>query len=123
MIKGIGMDTIEIARIEAAIKKDGFLERYFTIKEITFFEQHKMNPQKIAGNFCVKEAVVKMFGTGFRHVRLVDIEVLRDNLGKPFVNLSNTAIAISNAMHLDTIHVTITNTKEYASAVAIGERL
>jgi len=123
MIKGIGMDTIEIIRIEDAMKKDGFLERYFTIKEIKFFEQHKMNPQKVAGNFCVKEAVVKMFGTGFRNVRLTDIEVLRDNFGKPFVNLQQGAMAISSAMHIDYIHVTITNTKDYASAVAVGERL
>lgn len=123
MIKGLGMDTIEVQRIAEAMKKSGFLERYFTHDEIQFFEQHKLNPQKVAGNFCVKEAVVKMFGTGFRSIRLEDIEVLRDEWGKPYVKLHNTALSIFSAMQLDCIHVTITNTKEYASAVAIGERL
>lgn len=123
MIKGIGMDTIEIDRIAKAMEKDGFLERYFTNGEMEFFQLHKMNPQKVASNFSVKEAVVKMFGTGFRNIRLTDIEVLRDSFGKPYVNLYRQALIQRDLMQIDIIHVTITNTKECASAVAIGERL
>lgn len=123
MIKGIGMDTIEVSRIEKALRKEGFLRRYFTENELLFFERHKMNPQKIAGNFCVKEAVVKLFGTGFRDIRLKDIEVLRDDYGKPYVKLYNQALLTNDQMKIDVIHVTITNTKECASAVAIGESL
>lgn len=42
---------------------------------------------RLAGDFAVKEAVSKVFGTGFRGFGLLDIEVLRDELGKPWVRL------------------------------------
>ena len=45
------------------------------------------HPQKAAGNFAVKEAISKVFGTGVRGFGLKDIEVLRDPRGKPYVIL------------------------------------
>jgi holo-[acyl-carrier protein] synthase len=123
MIIGIGIDLIEVERIQSAMKRKGFLERYFTEKEIMLFEEHKMNPLKIAGNFSTKEAIVKMFGRGFRNIRLKDIEVLRDNLGKPTVHLEERALELSKQLEIDSIHVSISNTKAYVTALAIGEKL
>lgn len=123
MIRGIGIDLIEVKRIEKAMMRQGFIERYFTFDEIMLFKEHNMNPQKVAGNFSTKEAVVKMLGTGFRKIRLKDIEVLRDAYGKPTVRLHNRALTLSGEMKIDYIHVSISNTKEYVTAVAIGERL
>lgn len=123
MIKGIGIDLIEVARIEKAMAKKGFLERYFTEKEIIMFQEHNMNPQKVAGNFATKEAVVKMFGTGFRTVRLSDIEVLRDNFGKPTVHLEQRAMELSSRLRIDYVYVSISNTDTHVTAVAIGEHL
>lgn len=123
MIKGIGIDLLEVERIQKAIQKEGFLDRYFTKKEQEMFQQHHMNPQKIAGNFSTKEAVVKMFGTGFREIRLIDIEVLRDGLGKPIVKLENAGEALRLQLGIDNIWVSISNTKGYVTAVAIGEKV
>ena len=123
MIKGIGIDLLEVDRIQKAIQKEGFLDRYFTKKEQEMFHQHQMNPQKIAGNFSTKEAVVKMFGTGFREIRLIDIEVLRDELGKPVVTLNNEGEALRIQLEIDHIWVSISNTKGYVTAVAVGEKL
>jgi len=123
MIKGIGIDLIEVKRIKKAMKREGFLERYFTENEIMMFEEHHMNPLKVAGNFCTKEAIVKMFGTGFRNIRLIDIEVLRDDLGKPTVHLQHRATELSSRLRIDYVHVSISNTADYVTAVAIGERL
>jgi len=123
MIKGIGIDLIEVNRIKKAMEKKGFLERYFTEKEIIMFKEHNMNPQKVAGNFATKEAIVKMFGTGFRTVRLTDIEVLRDNFGKPTVRLEHRAMDLSSRLMIDYIFVSISNTDSHVTAVAIGEHV
>jgi holo-[acyl-carrier protein] synthase len=123
MIIGIGIDLIAVERIQKACAKNGFLQRYFSDNEITLFEKHHMNPQKVAGNFCVKESVVKMFGTGFKGINLIDIEVLRDDWGKPYVVLHKGALKMQDNLKIDSIHVSISNTNDYVTAVAIGERL
>ena len=90
MILGIGVDIIEIDRIEKAIKKQNkFLEKIFTNKEIEYFHNRKMNIEVIAGNFAAKDAISKALGTGFRGISFLDIEVLRDELGKPLFNIEN----------------------------------
>jgi len=121
MIKGIGIDLIEVDRIKKAMERKGFLERYFTEKEINLFITSKMNVQKVAGNFSSKEAVVKMLGTGFVEIRLKDVEVLRDHLGKPYVELYQEAKSICEKLGITQIHLSISNTKEFVTAVAVGE--
>lgn len=118
MIIGIGTDLIEIERVIKACEKERFLKRIYTQKEIELAGKDKI---KLAGNFAVKEAVVKMFGTGFRGVRPIDIEVLRDEFGKPYVNLYQGAREIADKLSCRRILVSITNTREYASAFAVGE--
>ncbi len=119
MIIGIGTDLIEIQRVEKACTKEAFLIRCFTEKERELFNG---NYTKAAGNFASKEAISKVFGTGIRGFELTDIEILRDELGKPVVNLMNNAKNIAESMGIDVIHLSITNTKDYAQAFAIGEK-
>lgn len=118
MILGVGTDLIEMRRIEKACGNKAFLMRYFTVKERKFIQDR---PVKAAGNFAVKEAVAKVLGTGFSGFYPADIEVLRDPLGKPYVVLYGKAKEIADRIGITRIHVSITNTKEYASAYAIGE--
>lgn len=90
MIIGIGTDIIEIDRInKAVINTKEFLNKTFTEKEIELFSEKKMRAQTIAGNFAAKEAFVKALGIGMRGITFKDIEVLRDELGKPYINLSD----------------------------------
>ena len=118
MITGIGVDLIEVNRVLKACEKDNFLNKIFTKKEIELIE---MDKGKAADNFAVKEAVSKMFGTGFREVKPIEIEVLRDNLGKPYVNLYGNTAAIAKNQKITAIHVSISNTKEYSNAFVVGE--
>lgn len=120
LIAGIGVDLIEVDRISKACEKDGFLKRCFTGEEIKLIGSKW---EKAAGNFAVKEAVVKMLGTGFRGIGLKDIEVLRDELGKPYVNLYGKAEKLAKDKGISTIHVSITNTKDYANAFVVGEKI
>jgi holo-[acyl-carrier protein] synthase len=118
MIVGIGTDIIEMSRVLKACEKETFRKKYYTEKEL---EIAIINNQKLADNFAVKEAVSKMLGTGFREFGPIDIEVLRDSLGKPYVNLKGTALKIANEMKINHILVTISNTKDYAVAFVVGE--
>ncbi|MFU0826846.1 MAG: hypothetical protein ACFWTJ_04780 [Lachnoclostridium sp.] len=63
-----------------------------------------------------------MFGTGFAGIRPIDIEILRDERGRPYVNLYGTALERSKVMEISNTFVSITNTKGYASAYVIGEK-
>ena len=74
-----------------------------------------------AGLFAAKEAIAKALGTGFRAFMPIDIEVLRNELGKPYVNLYGGAAKRAFELNVGIIHVTITNTKEYAQAFAVAE--
>ncbi|MCT4598671.1 MAG: holo-ACP synthase [Vallitalea sp.] len=121
MIKGIGNDIIEINRIEEAIKNKRFLQKYFTCKENMLFEDRNYQPQTIAGNFAVKEAVAKVLGTGFVGFSLIDIEVLRDEKGKPYVNLYNKAKEIASDINITNIHVSLSHSRTNVVAVAVGE--
>lgn len=118
MIIGIGNDIIEIERVRKACSKTAFLTRYFTTKEINSFGN---KPISLAGNFCVKESVSKAFGTGFREFTPIDIEVLRDELGKPYVNLYGKAQEFAIRIGVRKIHVTISNLKELAEAFVVLE--
>lgn len=121
MIKGIGTDIIEIDRVEKAINRtEGFLNRYFTLNEIEMFEQKKFNPQTIAGNFSAKESISKALGTGVRGFGLKDIEILRDELGKPIVKLSEDLRKKLNILD-DKIHVSISHDKTSAISFAVIE--
>jgi holo-[acyl-carrier-protein] synthase len=118
MITGIGVDLIEISRVLKACEREHFLKRCYTEQEIELIRQ---DPKKAADNFAVKEAVAKMLGTGFLHFSPADIEVLRNPQGRPFVNLYGNAAELAREQGAAVIHVTITNTKEYSNAFAVGE--
>lgn len=118
MIQGIGIDLIEIERVTKACEKAAFLKRIYTDAEVDLISA---DIKKAAGNFAVKEAVAKMFGTGFSGCEPREIEVLRDEFGKPYVTLHNKALQLAKRLGVHTIHVSITNTKKLASAYVVGE--
>lgn len=118
MIFGIGTDLVEIIRIEKAIKKKSFLEKAFTNKEC---QQSRGRSSFLAGNFVCKEAFVKALGLGFRKIKLSDIEVLRDDLGKPYINLYNEALNEAIKNNITNIQVSISNTKLYCIATVLLE--
>ena len=123
MIAGIGTDIIEIDRIKKAITRTPqFMMKGFTTKEQEYFKMRHNAPETIAGNFAAKEAVSKALGTGFTKFGLLDIEILRDDLGKPAVFLHGEAKTIGKKKNINTIWVSISHCKSYATAYAIAER-
>lgn len=118
MLAGVGCDIIEIKRVEKACEKEAFLLRTYTENER---RQAEGKASVLAGTFAVKEAVAKVLGTGFSGFMPPEIEVLRDELGKPYVNLFGVAAKIAKEKGITKIEVSISDTKEYAMAFAVGE--
>lgn len=116
MILGIGNDIVEISRIEKAISNEKFLKRVYTEKEIELIEKKGVPSASYAGRFSAKEAISKALGTGVRDFNLTDIEILNDELGKPFVNFKNNLLEIMKGKKME---ISISHSKEYATAVAI----
>lgn len=116
----IGSDIIEINRIKEAINKNNrFLDRIFTEEEIKYFKSKGFKYESIAGNFAAKEAISKAIGTGIRGFSFKDIEILRNELGKPIVKTYNTLTDICIKYNVIDIKVSISHCKEYAIANAI----
>lgn len=120
MIVGVGIDMVEISRVKKAYDNPAFRKKYFTDLEQEVIGE---SFSRAAGNFAVKEAVSKVFGTGFLGFSPIDIEVLRDEKGKPFVNLYCGAKEKAQSMEISNMQVSISNTKEFAVAYVIGESL
>lgn len=124
MIIGIGVDIIEIKRIEDAILKNQlFINKIFTEREVEDLKVRNFKSESIAGRFAAKEAVSKALGLGFRGFSFRDIEVCNDSLGKPLVLLIGKArdIAENIAINGYNIHVSISHDRESAIAYAIFE--
>lgn len=116
----IGVDIIEIARIEKAMKRwgEGFFRRVYTEAELRLC--HK-RPSSLAARFAGKEAVMKALGTGARGISWREIEILAESSGQPLVNLHGKAQERANRLGLDRLYISLSDSKEYAIAFVVGE--
>ncbi len=122
MVIGIGTDIIEINRIEKAIcKTHRFLNKILTIEEYNCYINKGQKAEYVAGVFSAKEAISKALGTGFRTFTFQDINILKNELDKPYVKLNGNASNIFNNLGANNILVSISHCKEYAVAMAIIE--
>lgn len=124
MIRGIGTDIVQVDRIKNAIDRTpNFMKKVFTDKEIEYFKSRKNNIESISGSFAAKEAISKALGTGVRKFGLLDIEILRNDLGKPIAKISRKIIEELGIEYSFLIHVSISHTKENAIAFAVLEEI
>lgn len=120
MIVGIGNDIIEIERVEKAISKEGFIAKVYTQREIENIVKRGNRTETYAGIFSAKEAISKAIGTGVREFALTDLEILNDDLGKPYVIVSDKLNKIIQRKKENyQIEIAISHSKKYATAMAI----
>lgn len=114
----VGIDIIEISRLEDICNNTNKLKRLFTQKEIAYFDKFSEKLSHIAGFFCVKEAFVKALGTGFcGDVFPLDFEVLHDENGKPYLNfLSQKLKDLTKNKKMD---ISISHSKTVSTAICI----
>jgi holo-[acyl-carrier protein] synthase len=113
---------VEIDRIERVIQRHPrFITRVFTPTEQAYC-QTKLRPSvHLALRFAAKEALLKATGTGFRGVKWTDIEVQRDDLGKPSVVLSNSAQKMANEKGISHFQISLSFDHQNAVAVVVAE--
>jgi holo-[acyl-carrier protein] synthase len=124
MIKGIGIDSIEIARIDRIRREygDRFLSRVFTSAEQAYVSRFHAPQVPLAARFAAKEACLKALGTGLiPGVRWQDIEVVNNEAGKPALVLHGGAEKKLRQLQAGTVHLSLTHSKEMATAVVILE--
>ena len=120
MIVGIGNDIIEIERIEKAISRESFKNKVYTQRELENIEKRGDRVETYAGIFSAKEAISKAIGTGVRKFSLTDLEILNDDLGKPYVVVSERLDKIIKSKKENyQIEISISHSKKYATAVAV----
>ena len=114
-----GIDLVEISRIEDAVKRfgDRFLTRIFTTSEL---ELVGSSIPSLAARFAAKEAVSKALGTGIGLVSWQDIEILRDDLHPPLLVLHGKADEVARKLGLTKWSVSLSHTREHATAVAVA---
>ncbi len=121
MIAGIGIDIVEIQRIEAAIKRYGehFLRRIFTDAERQYcdrFGAHRAS--HYAARFAAKEALSKAIGTGMRApCRWKDISVVNGQSGKPELRLSGQ---LQRQYAHYAFHLSLSHSATHAVAVVVA---
>ena len=118
VIKGVGFDLCEIARMEKQTENERFLSRFFTEQEAAFILSKGNNKaQTMAGIFAAKEALSKALGTGIAF-ELRDIEVLHNEAGRPCYALTGEAERLAGN---DRFLLSISHDGGVAGAVCIRE--
>ncbi len=125
MIAGVGLDLVEIERIEGLLERHGeaFAKRILHPDEDASRLAHRDGPSHLAGLFAAKEAVMKALGTGMTGAGFTEIGILRRPAGRPFVVLRGGALARATELGIEEWHVSITHSKTSAAAVAVALRL
>jgi len=115
----IGVDIVEISRIDRLIKRWGgtFLRRVFTPAELKLFN----NPSSLAARFAAKEAVLKALGACDKGISWQEIEILAEPNGKPKVNLMGKAKLQAEESAISKLNISLSHSKAYAVAFVVGE--
>lgn len=126
MIFGIGIDTIEVARIKQTIEHYGvqFTDRIFAKHEIAYCASRLKQYEHFAARFAAKEAFAKALGTGVRRgFRWKEVTVRNQMSGKPTIELQGTMVerAAKLIARDYRIELSITHTAEIAEAIAVIE--
>ena len=118
-----GIDLVDCPRIEEMINRHGerFINRVFTPAEQAYANKNKNRVEKFAGRFAVKEAILKLIGTGWRgKIAWTDIEVINNSIGQPQVTLDGEVKKIADRLGITQISVSITHTANFAIASAVA---
>lgn len=114
-----GVDIIEIERVETSLSRFGsrFLNRLFTPQEQA---QCAGKAASLAGRYAVKEAVSKALGAGIGSTKWTDIEIIKNEQGKPVLFLHDNAKIAAAQLGLNEWSISISHTNTLAIGFAVG---
>jgi holo-[acyl-carrier protein] synthase len=112
----IGVDLIEIERIQRALARNGFRERVFTDAERAYCDSRANPAQHYAARFAGKEAIGKALGCG---VRFTWREIEIAGRPKPGVSLTGWTKAWADRVGAGRIDLSMTHSRELAAAICV----
>ncbi|MEX0804226.1 MAG: holo-ACP synthase [Candidatus Binatia bacterium] len=127
MIISVGIDLVEVERIQAALENSRiglrFRHRVYTAGEIAYCEKKQRGRfQSYAGRFAAKEAVMKALGRGWgAQVRWLDIEVARARSGKPDIVLHDKTARLAEQLGIRKWALSIAHTAQHGMAYVIAQ--
>ena len=126
MIIGIGIDMVQVQRMNKWMETPGLTERYFHPEELQYSMINGNNAVfSLAARFAAKEAFGKALGTGLEGIELKDIMIKNKENGQPELHIFGTALRALEKKCTDPsvkIHVSLSHEKEHAMAMVILEK-
>lgn len=124
MIFGVGVDIIEVTRVEDKLTRTpGLKEKIYTPVEIAYCESKKFPFQHYAARFAAKEAFMKALGTGWaRGVRFSEIEVRNLESGQPVVEVYGRARELCQTEGITRFYVSLSHLQTKAVATVVLEK-
>ena len=121
-LPAIGIDIVRVSRIAGVLQRHPtrFESRVLTDAERAYV---RTRPETMSGRWAAKEAVSKVLGLGIRGIGWREIEIERQPTGQPTVRLHGGAARRAEDLGIAQIAVSITHEREYAVAVAFGQRV
>ena len=117
----VGVDLVEISRVAATLRRHGgrFQERIYTSRELDYCQGRIAS---LATRFAAKEAIAKALGTGIGAIRWLDIEILCDDRGKPYVQLHGPADERARALGITHLEISLSHSRTVAIAFVVVSR-
>lgn len=125
MIYGVGIDVVEVRRIEDSLARFGrrLAEKILSPEECAEYDRSPRKAQFLARRFAAKEALVKAVGTGFRGGMFPGaISIIHDTEGKPQFRMATSASAALEQRGICGSHLSISDEREYALAYVLLEK-
>ena len=119
----VGIDVLDVVRMEKFVQNEHFLEKYFTPYEIEYVTKNNRQTLSLAGIFSAKEAFLKALGIGIGGgINLNDIEVRHEESGKPYLQvISSKGQIMLKTMNVTDIQISISHSDEMATAICMIE--
>ena len=124
MIYGIGIDMIEVERVQHNINRNaGFKEMIFSPAEIEYCESSVNKYERFAARFAAKEAFFKALGSGWAEgTQFNEVQVLPAANGKPELVLNGRTKETVSALGRLFFSVSLSHLKNIATAIVIIEQ-
>jgi len=125
MIAGVGVDIVEISRLERAIGeyRDRFVNRVFTEREIEYCERVARKAERYATRFAAKEAARKALGaaTPIAALSWHDVEIISSTEGAPQLQFHGRAAELVEKLKIVRAHISLSHEQDQAVAFVVLE--
>jgi holo-[acyl-carrier protein] synthase len=122
VILGIGVDLLQVQRMDRWVDQPGLLARFFHPGELEDARTRgKAMALSLAVRYAAKEALGKAMGTGLNHFMLKEVQVVNDRLGNPDILLHGKAMATFRRFGGTKIHLSLSHELDNAVAMVVIE--